>query len=170
MFDYKALVAENGNAGDGVHVFGVQEADELGQVVDVNLMLAQQRMLEGNIHAAVGVFDIEDHGVAADFAPVADNPEAVVAGRHDAGEIDGADLKIFWHRDCLLGDGRGKNSRDSNPLAGFQYVAGVTSIDFADSVGELRRSEVAGPVQVLASDRRDAFTAFRSVYLRSGRS
>src|SRR5580658_8218820 len=107
MLDYHALVAEDGDAGDGVHVFGVQEVDELGQVVDVDLVLAEQRMLEGNGHAAVGIFNVEDYGVAADFAPVADDAESVVAGGHDAGQVDGAGLEIFGDRDGFFGDRRG---------------------------------------------------------------
>ena len=81
-----------------MHVLRVQEVHELRQVVNINLMLAEQRVLEGNVDAAVGIFNIEDHGVAADFAPMADDAQAVVAGRHDSGEVDGAHFKI-------LGDG-----------------------------------------------------------------
>ncbi len=120
MLDDHALVAEDGDAGDGVHVFGVQEVDELWQVVNVNLMLAEQRMLERNVDAAIGIFDVEDDGVAADFAPVADDADAMIAGGHDAGEVDGADFKILGDRDCFLNDGRGKNSRDGDLFAGFQ--------------------------------------------------
>ena len=36
MRDHQALVAEDGDAGDGVHVLLVQETDELGHVVDVD--------------------------------------------------------------------------------------------------------------------------------------
>ena len=81
MLHDQALVAEDGDAGDGVHVLLVQEVDELRHVVDVDLVLAEQRVLEGNVDAAVGVLDIEDDGVAADFAPVADDAESVIAGR-----------------------------------------------------------------------------------------
>ena len=73
MIHDQALVAEDGDAGDGVHVLLVQEMHELRHVVDVNLVLAEQRMLEGNVDAAVGVLDIEDDGIAADFAPVLDD-------------------------------------------------------------------------------------------------
>src|SRR6266446_5049068 len=87
----QALVAEDGDAGDGVHVLLVQEAYKFRDVVDVDLMLAEQRVLEGNGDAAVGVFNVEDYGVAADFAPVADDAESVVAGGHDAGQVNGAE-------------------------------------------------------------------------------
>src|ERR1022692_943091 len=104
MLDHHALVAEDGDAGDGVHVLRVQEVYKLRQVVNVDLMLAQQRMLEGNIDAAVAVLNIEDHGVAADFAPVADDAHSVIAGRHHAGQVDGADFKIFGYRNGFLED------------------------------------------------------------------
>jgi len=47
MFNYHALVAEDGDAGDGVHVFGVQEVHELRQVVNIDLMLAEQGCSKG---------------------------------------------------------------------------------------------------------------------------
>ena len=65
-------------------------------------------MLEGNVDAAVGVFDVEDHGVAADFAPAANDAESVVAGGHDAGEVDGADFEIFGDGDGLSTMGAGR--------------------------------------------------------------
>ncbi len=40
--------------------------------------------VERNIHAAIAVLDIKHHGVAAHFAPVADDADPVIAGRHDA--------------------------------------------------------------------------------------
>src|ERR1700693_1460748 len=144
MLGYQALVAEDGDAGDGVHVFGVQKVNELGQVVDIDLVLAEQRMLEGNGHAAVAVFDVEDYGVASDFTPVADDADAVIAGGHDAGEVDGAHFKIFGDGNCFLDDRRGKNSGDSELLAGFEDAAGeiavVFSVRAADGFGQLRRS------------------------------
>src|SRR5271167_4137484 len=146
MLDYHALVAEDGDAGDGVHVFGVQEVDELGQIVDIDLMFAEQRMLEGNGHAAVGIFDIEDYGVAADFAPVADDAESVIAGRHDAGQVDGADFKILGNGNGFLDDGGGKNSGDGDLLAVFQDIAGAVAIYLADGFGQLRGGEVGGSV------------------------
>ena len=135
MLDYQALVAEDGDAGDGVHVLGVQEVDELRQVVDVDLVLAEQRMLEGNVDAAVGIFDVEDDGVAADFAPVADDAESVIAGGHDAGEVDGADFKIFGNGNGFFDDGRGQDSGDGDLFAGFQDVAGAVAVGLADGFG-----------------------------------
>src|SRR5580692_4670771 len=143
MLDHHALVAEDGYAGDGVHVLGMQEMDELRQVVNVDLMLAEQRVLEGNGDAAVGIFDVEDYGVAAYFAPVADDAESVVAGGHHAGEVDGADFKIFGDANRLLGDGRGEDSGDGDLFAVFQDVARAVAIYMADRFGQLRRSQIS---------------------------
>ena len=143
MGDDQALVAEDGDAGDGVHVFGVQKVHELGQVVNVDLMLAEQRMFEGDGNAAVGIFDVEDDGVAADLAPVADDAEPVIAGGHDAGEIDGADFEIFGDGDGVLDDGCGEDSGDGDLFAGLENVAGAIAVGGADGVGQFARSEIA---------------------------
>jgi len=95
-------------------------------------------MLEGNVDAAVGVFDVEDDGVAADFAPVADDAESVVAGGHDAGQVDGADFEIFGNGDGLLGDGSGEDSGDDDIFVGFENVGGAIVVAVADGVGEFR--------------------------------
>src|SRR5580692_4961495 len=142
MFDDHALVAEYGDAGDGVHVLGMQEVDELWKVADIDLVLAEERVLEGNVDAAVGVFDIEDDGVAADLAPAADDAKSVVAGGHDAGEVDGADFKIFGDGNGFFHDGRGKNPRDGDLVAGSYYVVGAIAVDFADGFGEFGRREI----------------------------
>ena len=120
----QALVAEDGDAGDGVHVLLVQEVHELRHVMDVDLVLAEQRVLEGNGHAAVGILDVEDDGVAANFAPVADDAESVVAARHDAGQVDGADFKVFGNGNGLFGDRGGEDSGDDDVLVGFENVGG----------------------------------------------
>src|SRR6266567_291007 len=93
--------------------------------MDVDLVLAEQRVVEGDGDAAVGVFDIEDDRVAADFAPVADDAESVIAGGHDAGQVDGADFEVFGDGNGLLGDGRGEDSGDDDILVGFEDVGGV---------------------------------------------
>src|SRR5712675_3594327 len=88
-------------------------------------MLAKQRVIEGDGDAAVGVFDVEDDGVAADFAPVLDDAESVIAGGHDAGQVDGADFEVFGNGNGLLGDRRGEDSGDDDILVGFEDVGGV---------------------------------------------
>src|SRR5580693_8327722 len=168
MLDYHALVAEDGDAGDGVHVFGVQEVHELGQVVNVDLMLAEQRMFEGDGNAAVGIFDVEDDGVAADLAPVADNAEPVIAGGHDAGEIDGADFEIFGDGDGVLDDGCGEDSGDGDLFAGLENVAGAIAVGGADGVGQFARSEIACVLQILVGEGRDCVSAPGGIEL-SGR-
>ena len=125
MLHHQALVAEDGNARDGMHVLLVQEVDELRDVVNVDLVPAEQRVLERNVDAAVGVFDVEHYGVAADFAPVADDAESMVAAGHDAGQVDGADFEVFSDGDRLLGDGRGEDARDDDVFVGFQDVGGA---------------------------------------------
>src|SRR5690349_12916817 len=94
------FVPEDSNAGDGVHVLLVQEVHELGDIVDVNLVLAEKRVFEGDVDASVGVLDVEYDSVPSNFTPVLDDAEAVVARGHDSGEVDGADLEV-------LGDGDG---------------------------------------------------------------
>ncbi len=93
-------------------------------------------MLEGNVDVAVAVFDVEDYGVASDFAPVADDAESVIAGGHDAGEVDGADFKIFGDGNCFFCDGCGENSGDGDLLAGFQDVGGAVAVGVADGFGQ----------------------------------
>ena len=85
--------------------------DELGNVVNVDVVLAEQRMVEGDGDAAVGVFDIEDDSVAADFTPMADDANPVLAARHDAGEVNGSDLEVPGDGNCLLGDRRRQGCR-----------------------------------------------------------
>src|SRR5580700_5107014 len=166
MLDHQALVAEDGDAGNGVHVFGMQEVDELRQVVNVDLMLAEQRVLERNGDAAIGIFDVENYGVAADFAPVADDAQSVIAGCHDAGQVDGTDFKIFGNGNCLFDDGRGQDSGDRDLLAVLQDVAGTVAIYLADGFSQLGRRQVPSLVQILVGDGGNAFSALRGVDLR----
>jgi len=81
MFNYHALVAEDGDAGDGVHVFRSAGSARTSAGRDIDLMLAEQGVLEGNVDAAVGIFDIEDDGIAANFSPMADDAESVGRSR-----------------------------------------------------------------------------------------
>ena len=168
MLDHQSLVAEDGDARDRVHVLRVQEMDELGQVVNVHRMLAQQRMLESNVHAAVGVFNVEDDRIAADFAPVADDAQSVIAGGHQTGQINGADFKIFGDRNRLLGDGRGENSGDGDLLPGLEKVGVGFSVRGADRLGQFGGSEKGGAAQILPSDGRDCFAALCRVDFSSG--
>ena len=165
----QALVAEHGDAGDGVHVLLVQEVHELGHVVDVDLVLAEQRVLEGNVDAAVGVLDVEDDGVAADFAPVLDDAEAVIAGGHDSGEVNGADFEVPGNGDCFLGDRGGEDSGDDDILVGLQDIGGVGFvIRGADGVGQFRRRQIRSLAKIVAGDRRDRFSALGGIEFGAG--
>ena len=64
-----------------MHILLVQEVDQLGNIVDVNLVLSEERVVEMDIDATIGILDIEDDGIAANFAPMADDSESVIAGR-----------------------------------------------------------------------------------------
>ena len=94
----QSLVAEDRDPGDGVHVLRMQEVNELGQIVEGAAVASEQRMIEGDGHAAVAVLDIEDDGVSAHFAPVLDDANSVIAGRHDSREIDGPHFKVTFDR------------------------------------------------------------------------
>src|SRR3984893_16497253 len=168
----QALVAEDGDAGNGVHVLLVHEADELRDVVNVDLMLAQERMLEGDGNAAVGVFDVEDDRIASYFAPVADNAKSVIAGGHDASQVDGADFEVLGDGDGLLDDGRGENSGNDYVFVGFKDIGFTVPVRFpvalADGLGELGGGQVRSLVQIPMRDRGDALAALRGVYLCAG--
>ena len=53
---------------------------------------------------------------------MADDAESVVAGGHDAGQVDGADFEVFGDWDRLLGDGGGRIPGMTMLLVGFQDV------------------------------------------------
>ena len=62
------------------------------------MVRSQQRMIERNVHAAIAVLDIEHDGIAADFAPMLDDANSMIAGRHDSGQIDGPNFKVTLNR------------------------------------------------------------------------
>src|SRR5882757_1718855 len=102
MGGYEVLVAEDSDPGNGVHVLRMQETGELGQVVDVVLLSTSERVVKGNVDDAVAVFDIKHYGVAADFAPMTDDPQAAVAAGHNAGQVDGTYFEILGADDRFL--------------------------------------------------------------------
>ena len=166
----QALVAEHRNTGDGVHVLLVQEIDQLRHVMDVYLVLPEQGVLEGNIDAAVGVLDIEDDGIAANFAPMLDDAESVIAGSHYASQVNGADLKILGNGDRLCGNRGGEDAGDNDVLVRFEDVAGVGLVVRApDGVGQLGGRQVRGLAKVVAGDRRDGLAALSRVKFRARR-
>src|SRR5579864_5559574 len=159
----QALVAENGDAGDGVHVLLMQEANELGHVVDVDVVLAEQRVFERDGDAAVGILDVEDYGVAADFTPVSDDAESVVAAGHDAGEVDGAHFEVFGDGDGLLDDRGGEDSGDDDVLVGFQNVGGTVGVGVANGIGQFGGGQIRSPAQVAAGDGRNGLSALGGI-------
>src|SRR5215472_8853582 len=122
---HQALVAKNSDTGDGVHVHAMQEVHELGHIVHVNLVLTEQWVIEGNRHTAIRVFNIEDHGIAANRTPFANNAQSFVAGSHHSREIDGADFEVFRNRKALFADGGREYSGYDDDFVGFQNVRGV---------------------------------------------
>src|SRR5437868_4352408 len=97
----------------------MQEPGVLRQVVNVNFVASEQRVLEGNIHSTVGVLYIEDDGIAAGLTPALHDFDAMVTSGHQAGQIDGADFKVFGDGDGLFSNGCIENSWNGELLACF---------------------------------------------------
>ena len=161
----EVLVAEDSDAGDGVHVLRMEEVDELGQIGDVVALTGGQ----SNVDDTVAILDIEDYGVAADFAPVADNALAVFAASHDSGEINGADFEIACNWDRFLYNWRFENSGDDDLLSGFQEDPLTVVIGIADGFGQIGRGEVFRALQIFAGDGGDAVSALGDVDVGTGR-
>src|SRR6478609_9422059 len=114
--------------------------DQLGNIVNVDVVLAEQGVIEGNGNAAVGILDVEDDRVAADFTPVAYSAESVVAAGHEPSEIDGADFEILRDRYRLFVDRGGKHAGDDQLLVGFEEVRRIgLVIDGAERLRQLGR-------------------------------
>src|ERR1700674_2563495 len=130
------LIAEDGDASNGMHVFGMQEANELGQVGNIVALSGSQRMVEGDVDDAVAILDVEDDGVAADFTPMADNAHSMIAARHHPGQINGANFEIPCNWDSLLYNRPFENSGDDDLLSGFQEDALAVVISFSNGSGQ----------------------------------
>src|SRR5215472_6297241 len=99
-------------------------------------MLPEQRVVEGYGDAAIGILDIEDDGVASDFTPVLNHPQAVLAASHESGEVDGADFEILRDGNRFLGDRSGEDSGNDDVFVRFQEVNRVgLVINLADRFG-----------------------------------
>src|SRR5215469_17020038 len=101
---HQSLIAEDRDTGDRMHALRMQKVCKFRHIADVDMLPAGQRMVEGNVDAAVAVLDIENYGIAPHFTPVLDNAYAVVASGHHAGQVNGADFEIVGDRDGLLDD------------------------------------------------------------------
>src|SRR5579871_834951 len=126
-------------------------------------------MFEWDIHAAIRVFDVEYNGVSADFTPVFDDADAVVAGGHHTGEVDGADFKIFGDGDRLRGDRGSEDPGDDDVLVRLQDVRVLRLVvDRADGVGKFGGRQVARLAKVTAGDRGNRFSALGGIDLGAG--
>jgi hypothetical protein len=125
-------------------------------------------MVEGDVDDAVAILDVEDYGVAAHFAPVPDNAEAVLAARHHAGEVDGADFEISCHWDGILYNRRFQNTGNDDGLSGFEEDSLAIVVGFANGVGKFGRSQVLGLAQRLAGDRGYAISTLGLVEVAAG--
>ncbi len=120
MRNYQALIAENGDPGNGMHTLGMQKTGELGQVMNRRMMRPRQRMVKRYIDGPVAVLHIEDHRVAPQLAPAPDNTQSAVACRHHSGQIYRAHFKVTGHRNGFFHDRRVQDSRNDYLLPGFQ--------------------------------------------------
>src|ERR1039458_4914899 len=129
------LIAEDGDASDGVHVFGMQEMNELGQVGNIVALSAGQGVVEGDVDDAVAILDIENDRIAANFAPVSDDALPMIAARHHPGQINGADFEIPCNWDRFLYNWRFENSRDNDLLSRFEEDPLPVMVGGADGFG-----------------------------------
>src|SRR5215813_15407886 len=133
------------------------------------MLTSGERMIEHNVHAAVAVLDVEHYSVAAYFAPVLDDPDAVVDACHQASEVDGSDFKVLRHGNRLLDDGRCQNAGNKDLFSGFQIVGGAIAISFANRFSQLARSEVGCPLQIVPGDHWNTVAARGGVVLGTRR-
>ncbi len=138
----QVLIAEDGDAGDGVHVLGMEKANELRQVGNVVALTSSKRVIEGDVDDAVAILDIEDNRVAPDFTPMSDNARAVITAGHDTGQVNRPDFKIScnWHR--LLYNRRFENSGDENLFSGFEENALPIAIRGSDGFRQFEGSQI----------------------------
>src|SRR5882672_12761058 len=132
------------------------------------LLSGGQRMIEGDVDNAVAVFDVKHYRVAADFVPVANDAQAVVAAGHHAGQVDGAGFEILGDGDGFLYNGHVENARDDQLFTGVEKSSCAVAVRLADGFGEFARSQVASLPQVLARNGGNAVSALGLVDNRSG--
>src|SRR5271157_3975513 len=130
------LITEDGDASDGVHIFGMQEANELGQVGNIVALSAGQRVVESDVDDAVAILDIEDDRVAADLAPMADDAQSMIAACHYPGQVNGADFEISCNWDSSLYNRRFENSGDDDLLSGFEEDSLTVVVGCAEGFGQ----------------------------------
>ena len=109
-----------------------------GKIGNVVALSGSQRMIEGDIDDAVAILDIEDHCIAAHFAPVSDDALAMVAASHHSGQINRAHFEISCNWDGFLYNWRFENSGDDDLLSGLQENSLAIVIGGADGFGQFR--------------------------------
>src|ERR1700682_1901437 len=147
----------------------MHEMNELGQIVKRAVVTSQQRVIEGDGHASIAILDIEDDGVSAHLSPVADDPDSVVAGGHDSGEIHGPHFKVTVDRNRLLDDWRGQQSGNDHRLARLQEGAVEILVDLVDGLAQLGGSPVRSLRKVSPGRPPDAVPALGYVKRAPGR-
>src|SRR5579862_1220053 len=119
---------------------------ELGQVMNVDVLASGERVIEGDVDAAVAVLDIENNGVSAHFPPVLDDPYPVVTAGHNAGQVDSPDLEVLGNGDRLLDDRSGQDARNDDLFASSQVVPGAIAVRLADGLSQFAGSKVGCPL------------------------
>ena len=94
-----------------------------------------QGVIKSDVYDAIAILNIENHGIAANFAPVADDAHPVIAASHHSGQINRAHFEISCNRDGFLYNWRSENSRDNDLFTGLQENSLAIVIGFADGIG-----------------------------------
>src|SRR4029077_7291498 len=104
MRRHQPLIAENSYSSDGVHALRMQKSREFWQVADDWLGATRESVIERNIDHSVAVLHVKNHGIAAQFAPAADDAQAAIAVRHHTSQIHCPNFKIGCNRNRFLND------------------------------------------------------------------
>src|ERR1700721_996117 len=108
----QVFIAEDRDSRNGMHVLRMKEVNKLWQVGDVMTLSGCEWVIESDIDYAVTILDVENHGVASNLAPVADDAFPVFAPRHYARQVDRSDFEISCNWCRFLYNGGFENSGD----------------------------------------------------------
>src|SRR5579864_5845011 len=97
-------------------------------------------MIKRNIYGAVAVLNIEDDGITAGFAPAPYDLDSMIAARHESGQVDSADFKVFGNWNSLFSYGRVQYSRNCKLLSRFYKCAVHIGIHAPNRTSQFRRS------------------------------
>ena len=100
----------------------------------------QQGMVERDGYASIAVLDIKDDSVSAYFTPVFDDANSVIAGGHDAGQIDCTHFKSHaaTGTDFSTIGRHGQQSGNDHRLAGLEECTFEISIGCSESPRSVR--------------------------------